>query len=64
MYKKLIRPEVLYGNETWTMLEGVLQALGIVVRRVLSTILWILCPQSFDKNPNYALAATEPTAAK
>ena len=38
MYKTLIRPVVLYGHETWTMLEEDLQALGVFERRVLRTI--------------------------
>jgi len=38
MYKSLIRPVVLYGHETWTMLEEDLQALGVFERRVLRTI--------------------------
>lgn len=38
MYKSLIRPVVLYGHESWTMLEEDLQALGVFERRVLRTI--------------------------
>jgi endonuclease/exonuclease/phosphatase family metal-dependent hydrolase len=38
MYKTLIRPVVLYGHETWTMLEEDLRALGVFERRVLRTI--------------------------
>uniref|UniRef100_A0A8D8CV07 (northern house mosquito) hypothetical protein n=1 Tax=Culex pipiens TaxID=7175 RepID=A0A8D8CV07_CULPI len=38
MYETLIRPVVLYGHETWTMLEEVLQALEVFGRRVLRTI--------------------------
>ncbi|XP_062717045.1 uncharacterized protein LOC134292171 [Aedes albopictus] len=38
MYKTLIRPVILYGHETWTMLEEDLQALGVFERRVLRTI--------------------------
>ncbi|XP_062707776.1 uncharacterized protein LOC134288081 [Aedes albopictus] len=38
MYKTLIRPVVLYGHETWTMLEEDLQALGVFEGRVLRTI--------------------------
>lgn len=38
MYKTLIRPVVLYGHETWTMLEEDIQALGVFERRVLRTI--------------------------
>jgi len=38
MYTSLIRPVVLYGHETWTMLEEDLQALGVFERRVLRTI--------------------------
>ncbi|XP_052563941.1 uncharacterized protein LOC128092892 [Culex pipiens pallens] len=35
MYETLIRPVVLYGHETWTMLEEDLQALEVFERRVL-----------------------------
>ena len=38
LYKTLIRPVVLYGHETWTMLEEDLRALGVFERRVLRTI--------------------------
>ena len=38
MYETLIRPVVLYGHETWTMLEEDLQALEVFERRVLRTI--------------------------
>ena len=38
IYKSLIRPVVLYGHETWTMLEEDLRALGVFERRVLRTI--------------------------
>ena len=38
IYKTLIRPVVLYGHETWTMLEEDLQALEVFERRVLRTI--------------------------
>ena len=38
MYKTPIRPVVLYGHETWTMLEEDLQALEVSERRVLRTI--------------------------
>ncbi|XP_062716568.1 uncharacterized protein LOC134291990 [Aedes albopictus] len=38
MYKTLIRPVIIYGHETWTMLEEDLQALGVFERRVLRTI--------------------------
>ncbi|XP_062704756.1 uncharacterized protein LOC134287060 [Aedes albopictus] len=38
MYKTLIRPVILYGHETWTMLEEDLQTLGVFERRVLRTI--------------------------
>jgi len=34
MYKSLIRPVVLYGHETSTMLEEDLQALGVFEQRV------------------------------
>lgn len=37
MYEALIRPVVLYGHETWTLLEGDLKALE-VFERVLRTI--------------------------
>jgi hypothetical protein len=35
LYKTLIRPVVLYGHETWTLLEEDLRALGVFERRVL-----------------------------
>lgn len=38
LYKTLIRPVVLYGHETWTMLEEDLRILGVFERRVLRTI--------------------------
>src|SRR5450830_141447 len=38
LYNTLIRPVVLYGHETWTMLEEDLRALGVFERRVLRTI--------------------------
>ena len=38
IYKSLIRPVVLYGHETWTLLEEDLQALEVFERRVLRTI--------------------------
>lgn len=38
MYEALIRPVVLYGHETWTLLEGDLKALEVFERRVLRTI--------------------------
>ncbi|XP_052563032.1 LOW QUALITY PROTEIN: uncharacterized protein LOC120414040 [Culex pipiens pallens] len=38
IYKSLIRPVVLYGHETWTMLEEDLRALSVFERRVLRTI--------------------------
>ena len=38
MYNTLIRPVVLYGHETWTMLEEDLRALGVFERRVLRTV--------------------------
>ena len=38
LYSTLIRPVVLYGHETWTMLDKDLQALGVFERRVLRTI--------------------------
>ena len=38
IYKSLIRPVVLYGHETWTMLEEDLRALNVFERRVLRTI--------------------------
>ena len=38
IYKSLIRPVVLYGHETWTLLEKDLQALEVFERRVLRTI--------------------------
>ncbi|KXJ70377.1 hypothetical protein RP20_CCG023878 [Aedes albopictus] len=38
MYKTLISPVILYGHETWTMLEEDLQVLGVFDRRVLRTI--------------------------
>ena len=34
----MIRPVVLYGQETWTMLEEDLRALEVFERRVLRTI--------------------------
>ncbi|XP_062714811.1 uncharacterized protein LOC134291290 [Aedes albopictus] len=38
MYKTLIRPVILNGHVTWTMLEEDLQALGVFERRVLRAI--------------------------
>ncbi|XP_055542606.1 uncharacterized protein LOC129728212 [Wyeomyia smithii] len=38
LYKTLIRPVVLYGHETCTMLEEDLRALGVFERRVLRSI--------------------------
>ena len=38
MYRTLIRPVVLYGYESWTMLEEDLRALEVFERRVLRTI--------------------------
>ena len=38
LYKTLIRPVVLYGHETWTLLEEDLRALEVFERRVLRTI--------------------------
>ena len=38
MYNSLIRPVVLYGHESWTMLEKDLQALEVFERSVLRTI--------------------------
>ncbi|EDS45411.1 conserved hypothetical protein [Culex quinquefasciatus] len=38
IYKSLIRPVVLYGHETWTMLEEDIRALSVFERRVLRTI--------------------------
>lgn len=38
IYKSLIRPVVLYGHETWTMLEEDKRTLGVFERRVLRTI--------------------------
>ena len=38
MYKTLIRPVVLYGHETWTMLAEDERALAVFERRVLRTI--------------------------
>ncbi|XP_052859679.1 uncharacterized protein LOC128266927 [Anopheles cruzii] len=38
LYKTLIRPVVLYGHETWTMLEEDRRVLGVFERRVLRTI--------------------------
>ena len=35
MYSTLIRPVVLYGHETWTMLEEDMRALGVFERRVV-----------------------------
>ena len=37
-YKTLIRPVVLYGHETWTLLVEDQRALGVFERRVLRTI--------------------------
>ena len=38
IYKTLIRPVVLYGHETWTMLVEDQRALGVFERKVLRTI--------------------------
>lgn len=38
IYKTLIRPVVLYGHETWTMLAEDQRALGVFERKVLRTI--------------------------
>ena len=38
VYKTLIRPVVLYGHETWTMLVEDQRALGVFERKVLRTI--------------------------
>ncbi|XP_062549913.1 uncharacterized protein LOC134214591 [Armigeres subalbatus] len=38
IYKTLIRPLVLYGHETWTMLVEDQRALGVFERKVLRTI--------------------------
>ena len=38
IYKTLIRPVVLYGHETWTMLQEDERALGVFERKVLRTI--------------------------
>ncbi|XP_055610109.1 uncharacterized protein LOC129757033 [Uranotaenia lowii] len=38
LYTTLIRPVVLYGHETWILLEEDLRTLGVFERRVLRTI--------------------------
>ncbi|XP_055598363.1 uncharacterized protein LOC129747955 isoform X1 [Uranotaenia lowii] len=38
LYMTLIRPVVLYGHETWILLEEDLRTLGVFERRVLRTI--------------------------
>ena len=39
LYKTLIRPVVLYGHESWTMLAEDQRALGVFERKVLRTII-------------------------
>ena len=57
MYKTLIRPVVLYGHETWTMLEEDLQALGVFERRVLRTIFGGVCENGvWRRRMNHELA--------
>lgn len=67
MYKTLIRPVVLYGHETWTMLEEDLQALGIFERRVLRTIFGVMQENGvWRRRMNHELAALygEPSIQK
>ena len=57
IYRTLIRPVVLYGYESWTMLTEDANALAIFERRVLRTIFGGVCEQGvWRRRMNHELA--------